>query len=192
MPNAMPTLATLALCALLAPQSDPARQARELVEKLSSESVEEREKASQSLLRMDRGILPFLRRERAQARDKETQGRIADVIEAMASIAIHAPGLPPGAADALKGVLDGKDKEAHVVVFSSLGKALDSKAELLILWPGGDEQEVGAGNLEKLPPKYALLCLFTAGGFRDAFLQFRHHAGQRGEPLIYGLLFLFA
>lgn len=140
----------LVLVTLVAPQDDPARQARELVEKLRSDSVEEREKATQELLKMDRWILQTLRREMAKASDKETQGRIADVIEAMAAVAVFTPGLSPKATESLKDVLVGKDKDAHVVTFSNLGKALDSKAELLVLWLEDEERDVDNASLEKL------------------------------------------
>src|SRR5438477_11583611 len=116
----MKSICSLLLLPLMALQDDFVRQVRELVQKLGAEEVEERERASQLIYKMDRSVLPILRREMAQTMDKEAKGRIAGLINAMTFTAVYAPHLEVDAKNALKGALEGSEKDSHVVLFTSL------------------------------------------------------------------------
>lgn len=140
----------LLLLVLLGAGPQDEERIRALIHKLASEEVTEREDAARELGKMERSILPVLRREQGRAADKETQGRISDVIEAMAAVAVFTPAVSPKATERLKDLLSGTDKKAHVVVFPTLGKALASRADVLILWLHGDTGGLEAKTLEAL------------------------------------------
>lgn len=79
--NLMPTLAALLLCALARLQDDPARQARELVEKLRSERVEDRDQAVEDLKKLGTAISSTLKVALGQERDSEVRSRLEYVLQ---------------------------------------------------------------------------------------------------------------
>src|SRR5579862_5098662 len=79
----MLTLAVLALSILVVPQADVARQVRELVEKLRSDQIEERDQASRRLHELGKNALPELEKA-ARSDDAEIRGRITSVMEEIA------------------------------------------------------------------------------------------------------------
>lgn len=77
--NPMPILVALTFCAILAPQDGTSRLVRELVEKLRSDGVEEREEAAERLGALGRSALPELQRA-TRDRDPEVAARAGDIL----------------------------------------------------------------------------------------------------------------
>lgn len=121
----MLTVAVVTFYALVQSQSDPARQARELVERLRADSIEEREQAARQLKELGKSARPALV-DASKSQDAETAQRAAYLLRA---IELREP-LTPNLFKAMPGVDDrllrGTDR-TWIEVFSETAQVVQGR-----------------------------------------------------------------
>ena len=106
----MVTTLSLAVCFLLTAQSETTRQAQNLVEKLRSDKIEEREQAVHKLKQLGKAALPELEKV-VEDPDREVAERARHLLRFI-GIATR---IPPGVAQALPGIEERLDREEGFV-----------------------------------------------------------------------------
>lgn len=105
--DSMPTIAALLLCAFEHTQDDSAHQAREFVEKLRSDNIEERQEAARKLKELGRAAVPEVQRV-AQAEDSEVALRAGEILHWVKIDTALAPALKRAIPDAVDRLAQGQ------------------------------------------------------------------------------------